>query len=185
MQKSMLRSHGFTLIEALMVIAILATLLALAGPSYAGLFGRTQTRTARSALNVALSQARLAAIGRSVPVVVCPSADQWTCSRSTQWQHGWIVFADLDNDRERSGDEPLLSVAQAQPAGVAIVTSTGRLRIGYQPDGSAGGTNLSLTICDRAAGTAGATLLVISNTGRVRNGSPSAAQAAACLRAAG
>ncbi|WP_300615050.1 GspH/FimT family pseudopilin, partial [Dokdonella sp.] len=88
----MLRPYGFTLIEALMVIAILATLLALAGPSYAGLFGKTQTRAARSALNVALSQARLAAIGRSVPVVVCPSADQWTCSHSTQWQHGWIVF---------------------------------------------------------------------------------------------
>src|SRR5690606_32184680 len=113
-----------------------------------------------------------------------PSADQRTCSRTTQWQHGWIAFADDDNDHARSDDEPLLATVQAQPAGVAIVTSAGRHRIGYLPDGSASGTNLSLTICDRAAGTAGASLLVVSNTGRVRNGVPSAAQAAACLAAA-
>lgn len=185
MQKSMLRLHGFTLIEALMAIAILATLLAVAAPSYAGFLGRTQTKAARSALNTALAQARIAAVHRGASVVVCPSLDARTCQRSTQWQHGWIAFADLDHDRTRSDDEPLLSVAQAQPPGVAIVTSAGRRHIGYLPDGSAGGTNLSLTLCDRATGSSGAIQLVVSNTGRVRGGSPSAAQVAACLAAAG
>lgn len=185
MQKSILRPHGFTLVELSMTLAILAALLLLAAPSYAGLTARTHARTTRSTLNTALSEARLAAVGRSVHVVVCPSADQRNCERTTQWQHGWIAFADLDHDRTRSPDEPLLTVAQAQPPGVAIVTSSGHLLVDYQPDGSADGTNLGLTICDRAVGASYALQLVVSNAGRTRNGTPSAAQVAACLAAAG
>lgn len=185
MQKSMLRRGGFTLIEMLMTIAVLAVLCTLAMPSYGKLIGRTHVRTARDALNGALNQARLAAVDRRTQVVICPSADQRQCDRTTQWQHGWIVFADIDHDRKRSDGDPLIAVAQAQPGGVAILTSGGRLIVDYHPDGSAGGSNLALTICDRAAGATDAMRLVVNNAGRARSDTPDPARTAACLRVAG
>lgn len=185
MRKSMLCRKGFTLIELLMTVAIFAVLLAVAAPSYGRLIGQTHNRTARSALNASLSQARLAAVGRGMHVVVCPSGTQTGCDRTTRWQHGWIAFVDVDHDGGRSTDEPLVVAAQAQPDGVAIVTSGGRLDVDFQPDGTADGTNLSLTICDRAAGPEAALQLVVSNAGRTRNGTPTSDQAEACLRAAG
>ncbi|GAA0721227.1 GspH/FimT family pseudopilin [Dokdonella soli] len=185
MRKNVARTRGFTLIELLMGIAILAVLLAIAAPAYGKLIGRTRGQTARSALDTALNQARLLAVDRGVHVVVCPSEDGEQCSRTTQWQHGWLVFTDLDHDGARSADEPIISVMQAQPPGVAILSTTGRLRVDYQPDGTVSGTNLTLTLCDRAAGAAAATSLVINRAGRIRRATAKPDAAAACLRTAG
>lgn len=185
MRNSMLRSRGFTLVEMLMVVAILAVLVSVAAPSYGKLFGRTQTGPARAALSTALNLARMTAAARRSTVVVCPSDDLRTCTRTTQWHHGWIVFADRDRDGTRSGDEELLSVQQALPAGAAVVSTTGRMRVTYSADGFSPGSNLTLTACSRTAGPDAAIALIVNNAGRVRSAPASAAAAATCLQAAG
>lgn len=184
MQTDVLRNRGFTLIELLMTLAILTVLAMIAVPAFGNLIGRTRGQGARSELNNALNMARLAAISRGTHVVVCPSDDQQHCLHDRQWQHGWLIFADLDHDGERSDDETVVAIEQAQPAGVAILSTRGRLHVDYQRDGSAGGTNLTLTVCDRGAGPAGAISLVINQGGRVRQGTPSASAAAECLQVA-
>jgi len=184
MQEASSFVRGFSLVELLTSLAVLAVVVALATPAYARLAGRTQVATARSALHSALSHARTAAAARNAHVVVCPSEDANRCDRTTHWQQGWIAFVDLDRDGGRSPDEPLLHVAQHQRAGVAILASSGRLQADFRPDGSAAGSNFTLTICSRAAGAGGATALVVNQAGRARRGTPDAAAAAACLRAA-
>ena len=178
-------NRGFTLIEMLICVAILAVLAGIAAPAFGKLIGKTRAQTARSQLAVAFNEARIAAVSHGKHAVVCPSQDQRTCSDTTQWQLGWIVFTDANHNREVDDGETPLSVGQALAGGVAITGSSGRLRIDYQPDGSASGTNATLTVCDRASGAAEARTLVINQGGRVRYGSATATNAAACLRAAG
>jgi len=184
MQTDMLPDRGFTLIELLMGIAILAVVTLLALPAYGSLVARTRSVGASGDLNTALNMARLAAISRGSHVVICPSNDQQRCRHDTEWHHGWLVFADLDHDGDRSNGEPVVAIEQAQPTGVAILSTPGRVHVYYRRDGSAGGTNLTLTVCDRGAGPAGATSLVVNQGGRVRHGTPTAQAAAECIRAA-
>ncbi|MET0226118.1 MAG: GspH/FimT family pseudopilin [Dokdonella sp.] len=180
-----LRHDGFTLIELLMALALIAVLTALGAPAFGSLTGRELGRSASDTLQASLNAARTVAISRTSRVIACPSEDLLTCDRTTQWHHGWLLFADVDHDGERSDDEPLLQIVQAQPQGVAIVSTIGRQRVTYKPDGRADGNNLTFTVCDRIAGAAEAISLVINMAGRVRGAKASAEAATHCLQAAG
>jgi len=179
MQITKRNNLGLSLIELMMTLAVLATLISVAAPAFGKLIQSTEAHTSRSALTTALNTARILAASKNVHVVVCPSADQQYCGHTTEWQHGWLIFIDADDDGLRDADEELLSVAQAQPPGVAILSTVGRTRIDYRPDGSATGSNVTFTVCDRR-GADEATALVINNAGRVRSGTPTPAAAAAC-----
>lgn len=176
---------GITLIELLMTLAIIAVLAGMAMPMFGTFIGNTHARAARSQLAGVLNTARVGATSRARHVVVCPSSDQQTCSDSGLWHRGWVAFVDLNHDREIDVGEDTLVVGQALAPGTAIVGSSGRTRIDYQPDGSARGTNATLTVCERTLGSAGARTLVIGQSGRIRYGTASPEAAAQCLAAAG
>jgi type IV fimbrial biogenesis protein FimT len=152
-------------------------------PALGGLVRSSQSHGAHNTLITALNLARSSAVSRGGEIVMCPSADLQRCDEGIWWQHGWIVFQDLDRNGSRSGDEPLINVTQAQP-GMAIVTSSGREHVTYRNDGSATGTNLTFTLCDRR-GSAAASTIVVSNSGRPRLGTPTKAQAAAACAGLG
>ncbi len=173
--------HGFTLVELMFTIAIAAILCAVAMPSMSQLMQSSRTCSAHNALVAALNLARSEAVSRQGDVVVCPSTDQSHCDRSVLWQQGWIVFQDSNGNTVRDPDEALLNVAQAQ-TGIAIASTSGRRHVTYRYDGSATGSNLTLTLCDRR-GAGDARTIVINNAGRVRDGIASASQAAAACAA--
>jgi len=177
--------RGFTLVELLMALAIVAVLGAVVLPAFGNLLGRTRQQVATADLQTSLSQARSAAVNRGLHVIACPSIDRTSCLHTTQWHHGWLLFADLDHDGQRSDDEPVLGEGQARPEGIGILGTTGRPRIDYRSDGSASGTNITLTICDRGAGSARARSLVVSASGRIRLGRPTSGAAADCIAGAG
>ena len=132
-----------------MTLAVLATLIAVAAPAFGNLIQRTEAQTSRSALTTALNTARIFAASKTAHVVVCPSADRQYCGHTTEWQHGWLIFIDADDDGCATPARNSSASREAQPDGVAILSTTGRTRIDYRPDGSATGSNVTFTVCDR------------------------------------
>ncbi|WP_395683821.1 GspH/FimT family pseudopilin [Dokdonella sp.] len=177
--------RGFTLVELMMALAIVAVLATVAIPAFGNLLGRTRQQVVMADLQASLNQARSAAVSRGMHVIACPSVDQSTCLHTTQWHLGWLLFADRDHDGQRSDEEPVIGGGQAQPEGIGILATVGRPRIDYQSDGSASGTNITLTVCDRAAGPTRARTLVVSQSGRIRLGQATAGAASDCIAGAG
>ncbi len=171
------RQNGVTLVELIFTVAIAATLMSISLPALGNLLDSAKSRGARGLLTASLGVARSNAASRHRDVVVCPSSDHAQCDDSIWWQRGWIVYEDANRNRKRDAGETLIEVVDAQP-GAAIASSAGRKYIAYREDGSATGTNLTYTICDRRGATQ-ATTLVVNNAGRVRQGTPTAAQSAA------
>ncbi len=182
MQLQPRHAAGVTLIELMIVLSIITVLATMAMPALGSLKQSVASRSARSALSVSINHARIKAAMQGRQVVVCPSLNQIDCEHNLRWQHGWIIFIDGNQNGEHDTNEDIIGVTQSQPSGVAIVSTSGRHRIRYQADGTSDGSNLTLTVCDRR-GVKSASTLVVSNSGRLRSGTPTPAQAAAACAA--
>jgi type IV fimbrial biogenesis protein FimT len=104
MYSSIKAQRGFTLIEVMLAISILAVLLGLAVPSFIETVRNNRTISRNNEFIGSLNYARSEALKRSDSVSVCASADQQTCTGTTDWTTGWIVFSDLDADGDRDPD---------------------------------------------------------------------------------
>src|SRR6056297_2046627 len=87
---------GFTLIEVMVVLVVLAVLLSVGAPSFTTLIRDNRLVSAVYDLRGALSTARSEALAQRAFVTVCPSSDGATCSGT--WADGYIVFVDFDGD---------------------------------------------------------------------------------------
>lgn len=143
------KSHGFTLLELLVVITIIAILTMLAIPSFKQLI---QSNTMSSNVNTFLADLRYArseSIRRGGGVVMCrsnaPEAASPVCNNlsgpgGNGWVSGWIIFHDFNNDGVKDAAEPVLRVQapissmdsiveqKASPSAQFQFTATGRLR---------------------------------------------------------
>ncbi|GAB3103439.1 GspH/FimT family pseudopilin [Lysobacter terrae] len=171
---------GFTLIEALIVLCVVAILLAIAVPAWSNALAAAHSGAVRADLAASL----LAAIRHSSlagsEVVICPVAATAQCSGAANWDQGWMAFADLNGNRIADANETRLGTHEALPHGVHLRSTQGRKKIVFQPNGGNAGSNITLTLCD-ARGVNSATTLVLSNTGNLRGGKPTSAAASNCV----
>lgn len=84
--------RGFTLVELLVTIAMVAILAAIAIPSFTHTIQRDGVSSASNRLMADLDYARSEAATRGTYVSVCPSTDGTSCSGSAAWESGWIVY---------------------------------------------------------------------------------------------
>ena len=100
--------RGFTIVELMVTIGIAAVLAGLAAPSFQQLMATNRLKTHTSALHTSLLMARSEAIKRHARVVMCKSTDGATCVTAGDWQQGWILFADTNNNAGVDAGEPIL-----------------------------------------------------------------------------
>ena len=173
--------NGFTLVEAMVSIILLAILAGIAVPAWSRASEAARSGSAQAALGMSI----LVAIGHAAltgsDVVLCPG-DAAGCRPSIDWSGGWITYADIDGDRLRDPNETLLRTAPALGGKVHLRSTPGRTRLVFQPSGGNDGSNVTFTLCDGRGATRASTL-VLSNDGRLRSGVPTDAAALACATA--
>ena len=87
---------GFSMIELMVTIAIVAILVAVAFPSFEGSLRSNRLATAANELNGSFSLARSEALRNPQGATLCTSADGTTCGGT--WNDGWLVGVNLDNN---------------------------------------------------------------------------------------
>lgn len=150
-------SPGFTIIELMVVLAIVSILLALAVPSMVDMRQRSDVVRFSSALQESLNSARMQAINGGDEVSVCASSDGQHCDGT--WG-GWLVF---------QGDVPATTVPITDPVAqhsLSGVTIDGPNSITFDGIGASNSSFLA-RICDTSDTIVRA--IHVSILGRVRS----------------
>ncbi|WP_175541835.1 GspH/FimT family pseudopilin [Polaromonas sp. YR568] len=176
------RERGFTIIELMVVVAIVGILAGLAAPSFSDLLRRNRLASASSALQVSLSLARSEAVKRGSDARVTVAAN----GTAGVWTNGWTVFVDKTTTAN-AGVGPTAdsgTVTRLEVAGVPSLpvstAQTGTLKY-FSYNGQGRLIDVSgAAVVDRSFwffdGTSQKYCLVINNTGRVRTTRVEAAQ---------
>ena len=123
---------GFTLVEMMFTLVVLAVLMALAAPSLTNLVRDQRIKTVTGDLYAAMAFARSEAIKRNVYVAVCSHNGASGCQNSSDWALGWIVYLDADGNGFPGAASDILKVQDP----LTDITLTGTAtNVSYQGDG--------------------------------------------------
>lgn len=119
---------GFTLIELMVGVAIMAILLAVGVPSFQSAVASSRLTTSTNDMVSALALARTEAIRRGTRVTVCKSANGTGCTTAGNWAQGWIIFIDTtrsSSDATVDSGEAILARQAAAPGNLVMAGSSG------------------------------------------------------------
>jgi len=146
--------RGFTVLELLIAVALVAIMAAIAAPGMVEFIRSNRLSTAARQLDADVVLARREAIKRNLRVLVCPvgSTAGHCGSGATTWAQGWLVCYDADQDNEcdatANGDPNPIRKHGAIEANVTLTGPTGVAR--FNPNGTQGAAGAaSLTFTTR------------------------------------
>jgi type IV fimbrial biogenesis protein FimT len=156
---------GFTIIELMVTVSIVAILVSFAAPSFVSMVRRNTITTQTNSFITALNLARSEAIRRGSPVTICKSNNQATCLAPADgsWSDGWIIFnnpADADPDEPTvDGDEVVIKAGQPLNSGYTLASGDFQTHVTYSANGSSRFTG-TFAFCHNGELPSAATVLI-------------------------
>ncbi|WP_455374925.1 GspH/FimT family pseudopilin [Kaarinaea lacus] len=157
-------NKGFTLIEMLVVLAIVAIIVTLSTP-LSNIYRQNRVSTQVQEFVSALNVARNEAVSRGIPVSICipnqtvnnDGDTVFTCDNSAgataDWSTGWIVFTDSDPSDcaiDTAAGDTIINQRNSMPSGFSLqVPATDCIK--YTATGITPNTNGLWTLCDPSA----------------------------------
>lgn len=177
--KNKASQSGYTLIELMLVCAIIIILMVVGVPGFQAMYQNNRQVISTNEVVSSLQLARSEALKRGQTVTVCRVADSTVttpaCASGTNWSSGWIVYADdaANIGTYDTATDTLIQRHQGVQDGQTLAGNNNVAnRVSFSEIGLSQGTNGTLTLCD-GRGTADSGIhtreIVISTTGRVRS----------------
>lgn len=144
------KAGGFTLVELMVTLAVLAVLLGIAVPSFQNITNRNRLTAITNEMVAALQLARVEAVRRNARVTFCPTTNGTSCG-GANWLRS-IVLApggEVVRQIQFDGDGVVVfSVADADDGHRISFGASGFARAGNDPDNRTGGLNVCSTRVD-------------------------------------
>lgn len=157
---------GFTLIEVMVVVSIIAILLTLASPLWRSLIDNNRTRSAANEWIASTQFARSEALRTNGPITICKSSDGASCNTdvATGFEIGWIVKIGT------IGASGAVLQDTISKDGVSMASSLGALTFlpNGLPSGNFSGLSIAVTSAYADAASASIKHICMARTGRVR-----------------
>lgn len=137
---------GFTLIELIITLTIIGVMAAIAVPSLSTFMESNRLTALTNDLIADISLARNEAIKRGAQTGICGSPTSPSCAGGANWNGGWLVFVDADNNGAWSANDIQIKVREAVPQNCTLTPQTSTMifsRMGAATTGSG-----TYTICN-------------------------------------
>lgn len=173
---------GFTILELMVVVAIVGVLMAVAVPAMGDFIRNGRITAAANDVMAALHFTRSEAIKRRQPVTLCTSANAIQANNTanpnagcadSEFLTGWIVFVDLNQDGVRDAGDTILLNHGPMNAQITAASSADPMQVTYLMNGFALNPNgASIALCDARGNTpsggelSAARGILVSVTGR-------------------
>lgn len=125
------RAAGFSLIEMLTTMSVLAVLLAIASPGLASLTSANALSSAQGELTAAMMLARGEALKRGLPVGLLATNPL----NGSEFNGGWTVFVDANANGLLDGGEAIVRVQPAFRGDMRVMTSGGQTLLAFSGRG--------------------------------------------------
>jgi type IV fimbrial biogenesis protein FimT len=166
------RAGGFSLIELMITIAIVAVIAMIGIPAVGNFILNDRIRSQSGDLTLQLAHARSEAMRTASRVSICPGSDSG-CDGSSAWENGRVAFIDTDGDGTHDIGETIISVSNTLDGNNTLRSAVFSTYISFRHDGSSAdtagaGQTGSFALCDSRGFGDDARAIVITATGRIK-----------------